>query len=153
MSLYSVSVQEADFNTSEELDVLRGQSSSVGAVVNFVGLVRDINNNCEVTTIQLEHYPGMTEDTIGIIIEQAFERWSLLGVKVIHRVGLLKPCDQIVLVAVSSLHRKDAFSACEFIMDVLKTKAPFWKKELTDKGVSWLDTNVKDTAAAKRWAK
>ena len=146
-----VVIQEQDFDVTAELEALRAQSSSTGAIVTFTGLVRDINDNDAVHHLFLEHYPGMTESSIEQIIEEACTRWEIIGTRVIHRVGHLKPRDQIVLVAVSSLHRKDAFMACEFIMDYLKTRAPFWKKELTPDGDRWLETRSTDFEAAKEW--
>ena len=146
-----VRVQTQDFNVADELLLLRQQSGQVGAIVNFVGVVRDINDNEDIATLELEHYPGMTEKTIAEIVGQAQQRWQLLGVTVIHRVGKLTPADQIVLVAVSSLHRGEAFQACEFIMDFLKTQAPFWKKELTAAGERWVDARAVDQQACKRW--
>lgn len=148
---FSVSVQQQDFDVSAELTLLREQSSQVGAIANFVGVVRDINDQQNVATLELEHYPGMTEKSISDIMAQAAERWQLLGGRVIHRIGKLSPGDQIVLVAVSSLHRGEAFAACEFIMDYLKTRAPFWKKELTPDGERWVDARDSDHSAAERW--
>jgi len=148
---YSVSVQHDDFDVGAEIDQLRKDSSQIGAIASFVGLVRDINEQQTVSVLELEHYPGMTEKSIGDIIATAADRWQLMGVRVIHRVGKLLPTDQIVLVAVASMHRGDAFAACEFIMDYLKTRAPFWKKELTPEGERWLDARSADAAAAKRW--
>ncbi|MGK0443003.1 MAG: molybdopterin synthase catalytic subunit [Pseudohongiellaceae bacterium] len=146
-----VRIQPQDFDVSAELNVLRDQNPQVGAIVNFVGTVRDVNNQQAVSSMELEHYPGMTEKSILEIVEQANQRWSLLGVTVIHRVGLLKPKDQIVLVAVSSMHRGESFQACEFVMDYLKTQAPFWKKEQTEQGSQWVDARETDTKAADRW--
>ncbi len=148
---FSVSVQKQDFDVSGELALLRQQSSEVGAIANFVGVVRDINDEQKVATLELEHYPGMTEKSISEIMAQAAERWQLLGGRVIHRIGQLSPGDQIVLVAVASLHRGEAFAACEFIMDYLKTRAPFWKKELTPEGERWVDARDSDQSAADRW--
>lgn len=148
-----VRVQPQDFDVSEELALLREQSSQIGAVVNFVGTVRDINQQQSISSMELEHYPGMTEKSISDIAEEAGRRWSLFGITVIHRVGLLKPKDQIVLVAVSSKHRGEAFQACEFVMDYLKTQAPFWKKEQTEQGAQWVDARETDTNAADRWRK
>lgn len=146
-----VRVQTQDFDVSEELLLLRQQSSQVGAMVNFVGVVRDINDSAGVTTLELEHYPGMTEASITAIVDKAQQRWQLFGVTVIHRVGKMTPTEQIVLVAVTSLHRGDAFQACEFIMDFLKTQAPFWKKEQTATGERWLDARATDQQASERW--
>jgi molybdopterin synthase catalytic subunit len=146
-----VTIQSADFDVSSELLALREQSKSVGAIANFVGVVRDCNDAQSVSVMELEHYPGMTERTIEEIIEQANERWQLTGARVIHRIGKLLPGDQIVLVAVGSLHRGEAFQACEYIMDFLKTRAPFWKKERTAEGERWLDARSSDTEALQRW--
>jgi molybdopterin synthase catalytic subunit len=148
---FQVTVQSADFDVSNELQALRQQSKSVGAIASFVGVVRDNNDAQSVAVMELEHYPGMTERTIHEIIEQAAERWQLTGARVIHRIGKLVPGDQIVLVAVSSLHRGEAFQACEFIMDFLKTRAPFWKKELTAEGERWVDARSSDNDALQRW--
>ncbi len=147
----SVAVQAEDFDLTTELNRLREQSTQIGAMASFVGLVRDINEGQQVATMELEHYPGMTEKSIAAIIEQAASRWQLFGARVIHRIGKLSPSDQIVLVAVSSQHRGDAFAACEFIMDYLKTQAPFWKKELTPEGGRWVDARCSDDQAAQRW--
>ena len=147
----TVRVQTQDFNVDDELLLLRQQGNQVGAIVNFIGVMRDLNEDTHVTTLELEHYPGMTEKSITDIIEQAKQRWQLLGATVIHRVGIMIPSDQIVLVAVSSLHRGEAFQACEFIMDFLKTQAPFWKKELTSNGERWLDARTADQRACERW--
>jgi len=125
---------------------------AVGAVASFVGLVRDRNDGAAVATMTLEHYPGMTEKAIAGIVEQAKGRWAIIDCTVIHRVGELQPTDQIVLVAVASAHRGEAFAACEFIMDYLKTQAPFWKKEATPEGARWVDARASDDAAAARWA-
>ena len=149
---FNVVIQQQDFDVSVELARLARQSLAVGALTNFVGLVRDSNDNTEVATLELEHYPGMTERSIMQIITQATERWQLLGATVIHRIGRLVPGDQIVFVAVSSMHRAEAFAACEFIMDYLKTQAPFWKKELTPQGERWVDARCSDKAAAARWS-
>lgn len=146
-----VSVQVEDFDVGEENRQLQQASLNIGAVVNFTGLVRDINNDAAVASMHLEHYPGMTEKSITTIVDEAKQRWSLIGVRVIHRVGDLKPGDQIVYVGVSSKHRGDAFQACEFVMDYLKTRAPFWKKELTPQGEHWVDSRSSDKDAALRW--
>ena len=147
----SVRVQEQDFDVSAELALMRKDNPKIGAIASFVGVVRDINEGDSVATMTLEHYPGMTEKAITEIIDQARGRWEVLDALVIHRVGTLKPTDQIVLVIVASTHRGDAFAACEFIMDYLKTKAPFWKKEITPKGARWVDARVVDDKAAERW--
>jgi molybdopterin synthase catalytic subunit len=147
----SVRVQEQDFDVSAELARMRQGNTKIGAIASFVGVVRDINEGDSVATMTLEHYPGMTEKAISEIIDQARGRWEVLDALVIHRVGTLKPTDQIVLVIVASTHRGDAFAACEFIMDFLKTRAPFWKKEITPQGARWVDARVTDDAAAERW--
>ena len=129
MDKLKIEVCEADFNVSDELANLREGQPGIGAVASFVGVVRDLNDDRTVSTMHLEHYPGMTEKAIEAIVEEAEQRWQLMGCTVIHRVGALEPLDQIVLVAVASAHRGDAFAACEFIMNYLKTRAPFWKSE------------------------
>ncbi|BDT59921.1 molybdopterin converting factor subunit 2 [Massilia varians] len=150
--LTDIRVQEADFDLSRELAALRAGDGRVGAVVSFVGTVRDLNEGAEVAEMELEHYPGMTEKALGDIVAQARARWPLLGVLVIHRVGPLKPLDQIVLVACGAAHRGEAFAACEFIMDYLKTDAPFWKKEQTPEGARWVDARASDDSAKRKWA-
>jgi molybdopterin synthase catalytic subunit len=149
--MLTVRVQRQDFDVSCELAKLQAASSQVGAMVSFIGLVRDINEGSSVASLELEHYPGMTEKCISAIVDEAVARWQLLGVTVIHRIGKLAPCEQIVFVASSSQHRAAAFSACEFIMDYLKTRAPFWKKELTADGERWLDSRTADLEAAQHW--
>lgn len=146
-----VRVQDADFDIGAEIAAMRRGNPKIGAIASFVGVVRDINDGDAVSTMTLEHYPGMTEKSIGAIIDQARGRWEVLDVQVIHRVGMLKPTDQIVLVIVASGHRGDAFAACEFIMDYLKTQAPFWKKEVTPKGARWVDARSSDDSALERW--
>ena len=146
-----VNVQKEDFDLGAEVAQLRSACSEVGAITSFVGVVRDINESSSVMTMELEHYPGMTEKCISEIIVRASERWSIYGATVIHRIGLLKPKDQIVMVAVSAMHRQAAFLACEFIMDYLKTQAPFWKKEVTPEGARWVDARVTDDEALQRW--
>ncbi|MBU3636707.1 molybdopterin synthase catalytic subunit MoaE [Polynucleobacter sp. es-MAR-4] len=146
-----IRVQEVDFDLSTEVKALRQDDARVGAVVTFVGTVRDMNDGSQVKGMTLEHYPGMTEKSLEEIINQARGRWDLYKTLVIHRVGPLLPEDQIVLVAVTSAHRGEAFSACEFIMDYLKTAAPFWKKEETPEGSKWVDARVTDDAAMARW--
>jgi molybdopterin synthase catalytic subunit len=146
-----VKVQTGDFDLSAEVARLRGRNPKIGAVASFVGLVRDINDGSAVAGMTLEHYPGMTEKALQAIADEAGGRWTLEGVTVIHRVGELKPLDQIVLVAVASAHRGEAFAACEFIMDYLKTRAPFWKKETTPSGERWVDMRSGDEHAAERW--
>ena len=147
----AVRVQEADFDVGAELAALRAQDARVGALASFLGLVRDINDGARVAGMTLEHYPGMTEKALEAIVTEAKGRWDIYEALVIHRVGPLKPCDQIVLVAVSSAHRGEAFAACEFIMDYLKTRAPFWKKEKTAAGGRWVDARESDDRAADRW--
>jgi molybdopterin synthase catalytic subunit len=146
-----VSIQTADFDLSAEVAALRAGDARVGAVCAFVGTVRDRNDGLSVSTMELEHYPGMTEKAIEAMIDAACQRFELFGVRVIHRVGLLQPQDQIVLVAVTSAHRGESFQACEFLMDYLKTQAPFWKKEQTPEGARWVDARVSDDAALARW--
>jgi molybdopterin synthase catalytic subunit len=152
--MMSVSVQESDFDTGAEIAALSAGRDDVGAVASFVGLVRADKSATDsaVQAMTLEHYPGMTEKALQEIVVQAESRWSLLGTRVIHRVGKLAPGDRIVLVAVASAHRGDAFAACEFIMDYLKTRAPFWKKEDTAAGGRWVDARESDEDAAGRWA-
>jgi len=150
---YSVRVQEHDFDLSTEVAQLRAAQPGVGAIVSFVGTVRDLNEGASVAEMELEHYPGMTEQSIQTIIEQARARWDIFGALVIHRVGPLKPMEQIVLVAVTSAHRGEAFAACEFIIDYLKTEAPFWKKEQTPEGGRWVDARVSDDVALQKWTK
>jgi molybdopterin synthase catalytic subunit len=147
----TVRVQEADFDVGAELTALRAGDPRVGALACFVGLVRDMNDGAGVSEMTLEHYPGMTEKALEAIVDEAGGRWDIYGVRVIHRVGPLRPCDQIVLVAVTSAHRGEAFAACQFIMDYLKTRAPFWKQETTPDGVRWVDAREADDAAAARW--
>ena len=148
----SVRVQEADFDLNAEILRLRQTNPKIGAVASFIGVCRDLNDGDTVKTMTLEHYPGMTEKSIQHIIEQAKARWELYDVLVIHRVGTLRPTDQIVLVVVTSAHRGEAFAACEFVMDYLKTRAPFWKKEDTSAGGRWVDARESDDAAATRWS-
>jgi len=146
-----ISIQTEDFDLSTEVAKLRATNPSVGAVCSFIGTVRDRNDGHSVQTMELEHYPGMTEKAIEAMIDKAFERFDILGARVVHRVGLLHPLDQIVLVVVSSAHRGQSFQACEFLMDYLKTQAPFWKKEQTPEGARWVDARVSDDAALARW--
>ncbi len=146
-----VSIQTGDFSLEAEVAGLRAGNAGVGAVCAFVGTVRDRNEGQGVNTLELEHYPGMTEKSIEAMIDEAFKRFDLFGARVIHRVGLLQPLDQIVLVAVTSAHRGESFQACEFLMDYLKTQAPFWKKEQTPEGARWVDARVSDDAALQRW--
>lgn len=146
-----VRVQMEDFEVGVELMALRAARADVGAVASFIGLVRDNNEGASVGSMTLEHYSGMTERSIQAIIDEAKSRWKIFEALVIHRVGELKPRDQIVLVAVSGSHRGEAFAACEFIMDYLKTRAPFWKKEQTPDGARWVDARASDDEAAARW--
>ncbi len=149
--LARVAVQTEDFDLSTEIAALRESDKRVGAVCSFVGTVRDRNEGDEVATLELEHYPGMTEKAIEAMIDAAMARFDIFAARVIHRVGLLQPLDQIVLVAVTSAHRGESFQACEFLMDYLKTQAPFWKKEETPAGARWVDARVSDDAAMARW--
>ncbi|MFT3719800.1 molybdenum cofactor biosynthesis protein MoaE [Pseudorhodoferax sp.] len=148
-----VRIQIQDFDLGAEIAALRAQDPRVGAVCSFVGTVRDRHPDLagQVTALELEHYPGMTERAIEAMVDAAFARFPVLGVRVVHRIGPLAPMDQIVLVAVSAAHRAAAFQACEFLMDYLKTQAPFWKKEQTPDGGRWVDARVADDAAAARW--
>mgnify|MGYP001101234762 FL=1 len=146
-----VSIQTADFDLSTEVALLRLQDKGVGAVCSFIGTVRDRNDGLAVSAMELEHYPGMTEKAIESMIDEAFRRFDILGARVIHRVGPLQPLDQIVLVVVSAAHRGQSFQACEFLMDYLKTQAPFWKKEQMPEGARWVDARVSDDAALARW--
>jgi molybdopterin synthase catalytic subunit len=147
----TVRVQIEDFDVGAELAQLRAGKPQVGAVAAFIGLVRDLNDGSTVTEMVLEHYPAMTQKALDGIVAQAQQRWRIYDALVVHRVGRLRPTDQIVLVAVTSAHRGDAFQACEFIMDYLKTQAPFWKKEQTAEGARWVEARSSDDAAAARW--
>ena len=149
----SIRIQENDFDISAELAALRKGDPRVGAVVSFLGTVRDMNDGSQVKGMTLEYYPGMTEKALQEILDQAKSRWDIYQTLVIHRVGPLLPEDQIVLVAVTSAHRGEAFAACEFIMDYLKTAAPFWKKEDTPEGSRWVDARTTDDVAMARWKK
>ena len=146
----SVSVREQDFDVAAEIAALTAARTDIGAVASFIGLVRDLHEG-GLESMTLEHYPGMTEAALADIVSQAQGRWPLLGVRVIHRVGRLRPGDSIVLVLVAAAHRGDAFAACAFIMDYLKTQAPFWKKEASAAGGHWVDAKDSDDAAAARW--
>jgi molybdopterin synthase catalytic subunit len=146
-----VVIQTADFNLASEIESLRANDKRVGAVCSFIGTVRDRNDGLTVSTMELEHYPGMTEKSIETMIDEAFKRFDIFGARVIHRVGLLQPLDQVVMVAVTSAHRGESFQACEFLMDYLKTQAPFWKKEQTPQGARWVDARVSDDAALAKW--
>jgi len=147
----TVRVQEADFDTGRELDAMTRGRKDVGALASFTGLVRDANDGSAVSCMTLEHYPGMTEKALADICAQAHSRWDLIDTLVIHRVGALKPGDRIVLVGVTSAHRGEAFAACEFIMDYLKTRAPFWKREDTPGGARWVEARTSDDNAAAKW--
>ena len=147
----TIRIQTEAFDTGAEIDRLRRSDAKIGAVATFVGVVRDLNDGDEVSVLTLEHYPGMTERALEAIVEDAAGRWPLLGVTVVHRVGPMYPTDPIVLVVVCSSHRGAAFEACEFIMDFLKTRAPFWKKEQTGDGERWVEARDSDDQAASRW--
>jgi molybdopterin synthase catalytic subunit len=151
-----VSIQTADFDLSQEITALRATDARVGAVCSFVGTVRDRNagqgDSSVISAMELEHYPGMTESAIEAMIDLAMQRFDIFAARVVHRVGLLQPLDQIVMVAVTSAHRGESFKACEFLMDYLKTQAPFWKKETTATGAHWVDARVSDDAALARWS-
>jgi molybdopterin synthase catalytic subunit len=149
----AVRIQTADFDAGAEIAAVRAGNPAVGAVASFVGVVRDRNDGDAVATLTLEHYPGMTEKAIESIVAEARSRWDISDVTVVHRVGELRPLDQIVLVVVAGGHRGDAFAACEFIMDYLKTRAPFWKKEQTPEGPRWVDARASDDDAADRWVR
>jgi molybdopterin synthase catalytic subunit len=146
-----VSIQQTDFDLAQEVAALRAGDAGVGAVAAFVGTVRDRNDGSGVSRMELEHYPGMTERAIEAMIDEATRRFDIRAARVVHRVGPLAPTDQIVLVAVTSAHRGEAFMACEFLMDYLKTQAPFWKKETTPAGARWVDARVADDEALQRW--
>lgn len=148
-----VSIQAEDFDLGAEIATLRAQDGRVGAVCSFVGTVRDRTAGIagQIQSMELEHYPGMTEKSIEAMIDAAHARFDIFGARVIHRVGLLQPLDQIVMVAVTSAHRGESFAACEFLMDYLKTQAPFWKKEQTPEGAKWVDARVSDDAALAKW--
>jgi len=146
-----VRIQSEDFDAGREIAALRRGNPGIGAIASFIGVVRDLSGGERVAEMTLEHYPGMTEKSIAGIIDQAKSRWSVFDALVVHRVGLLKPLDQIVLVVVTGAHRGEAFAACEFIMDYLKTRAPFWKKEQTVAGERWVDARASDDIAAERW--
>ena len=146
-----VRVQTEDFDVARELAVLRAGDPAIGAVAAFIGTVRDINDSSQVATMTLEHYPGMTEKALAAIVDAAKSRWNIVDALVVHRVGALKPADQIVLVGVTSAHRGEAFAACEFIIDYLKTRAPLWKKEETGEGTRWVEARATDDDAAARW--
>jgi molybdopterin synthase catalytic subunit len=151
MQTARVSIQTEDFNLATEVAALRDHEKGVGAVCSFIGTVRDRNDGQSISTMELEHYPGMTEASIEAMIDEAHKRFNIHAARVIHRVGLLQPLDQIVMVAVTSAHRGESFKACEFLMDYLKTQAPFWKKEVTPEGARWVDARVSDDAALAKW--
>ena len=148
---FSVLIQTEDFDVSREVQTLRSEKADVGAVCVFVGTVRDRNDGDKVSTLELEHYPGMTEKSIEQMLNAAKARFDIISAKVIHRVGILYPLDQIVMVAVTSAHRGQSFQACEFLMDYLKTQAPFWKKETGPNGSHWVDARISDDQALARW--
>ena len=147
----TIRVQIEDFDAGAEIARLRAGNPKIGAVASFVGIVRDVNDGESVAGLTLEHYPGMTEKALEAIVTEARSRWDIVDVTVVHRVGELKPTDQIVLVVVAGAHRGEAFAACEFIMDYLKTRAPFWKKEATPQGPRWVEARESDDEAAERW--
>ena len=147
----TVRIQPQDFDAGAEMAAMRKGNPAIGAIASFVGVVRNANEGDAVSQMTLEHYPGMTEKSIEEIVQQARGRWNVMEALVVHRIGTLKPTDQIVLVIVASTHRGDAFAACEFIMDYLKTRAPFWKKEQTPEGMRWVDARATDDIAAERW--
>ena len=146
-----VTIQAEDFDVASEIAALRRDDPGVGAVCSFIGTVRDRNDGSAVSSMELEHYPGMTEKAIEQMVDEAFRRFDIRAARVIHRVGPLRLQDQIVLVVVTSAHRGESFQACEFLMDYLKTQAPFWKKERTPDGERWVDARVADDAALERW--
>jgi len=148
----SVRVQTGDFDIGAEIAAMRRGNPKVGAVASFIGVVRDLNDGGEIAEMTLEHYPGMTEKALEKIVAEARSRWHIYDALVVHRVGTLKPGDQIVLVVVTGAHRGEAFQACEFLMDYLKTRAPFWKKERTPDGARWVEARDSDDAAADRWS-
>lgn len=147
----TIRIQEADFDIDTEHTALSSNDTCIGAVVSFVGLVRDINEGSHVSAMNLEHYPGMTEKALEKIVADTKDRWAITNATVIHRIGPLRPTDNIVFVGVSSAHRSEAFAACEFIIDHLKTTAPFWKRETTPNGSHWVDARNSDESATARW--
>ena len=151
MNFSYVSIQTSDFDLSHEIEILRASDKRIGAICTFIGTVRDRNDGLNVSSMELEHYPGMTEKAIEAMIDEAFKRFDIYGARVVHRIGLLQPLDQVVMVAVTSAHRGESFKACEFLMDYLKTQAPFWKKEQTPEGARWVDARVTDDAALAKW--
>ncbi|WP_042268653.1 molybdenum cofactor biosynthesis protein MoaE [Paraburkholderia heleia] len=149
--MMTVRVQTEDFDLTTEVAQLRARNPAIGAVACFVGTVRDLNDGSTIASLELEHYPGMTEKALEAIAAEAQRRWAGIEVLIVHRVGKLAPLDQIVLVATTSKHRGDAFASCEFVMDYLKTEAPFWKKEETEQGARWVDARESDDTALARW--
>ena len=149
--LARVSIQAEDFNLNEEIEKLHAQDKRIGAICTFTGTVRDRNDGLNISSMELEHYPGMTEKAIEAMVDEAMVRFDIFGARVVHRIGLLQPLDQVVMVAVTSSHRGESFRACEFLMDYLKTQAPFWKKEQTPEGARWVDARVSDDAALAKW--
>jgi molybdopterin synthase catalytic subunit len=147
-----IRIQTQDFDAGAEISALRRGNPAIGAIASFIGLVRDLNEGDRVSEMTLEHYPGMTEKALEAIVAEASSRWNIIDALVVHRVGALRPTDQIVLVVVVGAHRGDAFAACEFVMDYLKTRAPFWKKEQTATGERWVEARSSDDAAAERWS-
>lgn len=148
-----ISVQQQDFDSAQVARQLCAGRTDIGAIVSFTGLVRDLSQQQQLLAMELEHYPGMTENSLKEIAEQAQNRWDIQDLAIIHRIGQLKPADNIVLVVVISAHRREAFEACDFLMDYLKTRAPFWKKEITRDGENWVASRHSDVADAKRWSK
>ena len=146
-----IRVQTEAFDVAAVIDAIRAGNPAIGAIATFIGVVRDLNDGANLSTMTLEHYPGMTEKALEAIVAEANERWDLIDAAVVHRVGELRPTDAIVLVAVASAHRSDAFQACEFIMDFLKTRAPFWKKEENSQEARWVESRASDERAAERW--
>jgi molybdopterin synthase catalytic subunit len=149
----TVRVQTEDFDAGAEIADFRRGNPKIGAVASFIGIARDVNDGDAVSTLALEHYPGMTEKALENIVAEARARWDVMDILVVHRVGELRPTEQIVLVAVAGAHRGEAFAACEFVMDYLKTRAPFWKKEQTAQGARWVEARESDGEAAQRWKK
>jgi molybdopterin synthase catalytic subunit len=151
MSSARVSIQTGDFDLQQEVMALHASDRRVGAICSFIGTVRDRSQGSEVSAMELEHYPGMTEKAIEAMIDEAQRRFDIFAARVVHRIGVLEPTDRIMMVAVTSAHRGQSFQACEFLMDYLKTQAPFWKKEQTPEGARWVDARVADDAALARW--
>ncbi len=147
----AITVQSEPLDIAAEQNAVRGSDAGIGALVSFVGLMRDINDGAKVYRMTLEHYAGMTEKALAVIVDEACERWPLAAVRIVHRVGEMQPTDPIVLVIVASAHRSAAFAACEFIMDYLKNRAPFWKKEYTAEGERWVEQRASDRDAEGRW--